>query len=140
MVYLDRVVFPSSLVTAARIWIDEPSCSLKILDFGSHDGATKLQPTTGQSYERASADSGQKAAFQAKITTAGCCTRGGGSDEGGELPSLLIAVAGRAIARTDANRRGIPIESFDEFCGQLALEFINFTYNNWTRSWGFALQ
>jgi hypothetical protein len=56
----------------------QPNCNLRL----------------GQSYERASADSGQKAAFQAKITTAGRCTGGAASDEGGEPPSLLIAVAG----------------------------------------------
>jgi hypothetical protein len=31
-------------------------------------------------------------------------------------------------------------EGFDEFCDQLALEFINFAYNNWTHPWGFSLQ
>jgi hypothetical protein len=92
-----------------------------------------------QSYERASIDSSQQAAFQAKITTAGRCTGGGTGDEGGEPSTLLIAVRGGPLgpARIDV---GYQFEGFGEFCGQLALEFINFAYNNCTRPWGFSLQ
>jgi hypothetical protein len=102
----------------------QPNCNLRL----------------GQSYERAFTDSARKAPFQAKITTAGRCTGAGASDERSERPALLIAVPGGLSLGPVRIGVAYQFEGFAEFCDQLALEFINFAYNNWTRPWGFSLQ
>jgi hypothetical protein len=106
MVYLDRGAFPCKPRDSGGTHLfDEPSFSLKILDLGHMTVQPDCNLRLGQSYERASTDSGQKAPSRAKITTAGLRTGVRFSAEGGELPSLLIAVpGGRRSARRESTR------------------------------------
>lgn len=118
------------MTAAARTWIDEPSSSLKILDLGRVTVQPNCNLRLGQSYERASTDGSQSARVDPRSRLQIFAPPRGPVMREAEPLLLLMAVPEEpslGLARTDV---AYQFEVFDEFCGQLTLEFINFAYNN----------